>query len=185
MTSRERWILYPLLFLTLGIVMRDKVLPQSHFHAQEITAYREIEADRIRCNQLEVGTIQSQALVITGPSGAGRIQMRVVPGGGGWIEVIGAGGKPLLVAGANESGDSGMIELSRADGTPQVQLWSQSSGGVVTTADDNGDIWLAMGHFGPSYGVFAESPRLGRRVRPTLPWRIRIPPTNDLHKSPE
>jgi hypothetical protein len=38
MTSRERWIVYPLLFLTLGIAMRDKVIPPQHFVAQAVTA---------------------------------------------------------------------------------------------------------------------------------------------------
>ena len=47
MTTRERWILYPLLFLTLGIAMRDKVIP-ARLKAWEITA------NSVSCGRLDV-----------------------------------------------------------------------------------------------------------------------------------
>ena len=30
MSTRERWIVYPLLFMTLGIALRDKIMPPAH-----------------------------------------------------------------------------------------------------------------------------------------------------------
>ena len=51
MSSRERWIVYPLLFLTFGIVMRDKIVPQAQFQSAEIAA------GRIRCGQLKVDQV--------------------------------------------------------------------------------------------------------------------------------
>ena len=51
MTTRERWIVYPLLFLSLGIALRDKVIPPMHTTSFNVTAH-EIEADSIRCNKL-------------------------------------------------------------------------------------------------------------------------------------
>ena len=43
MSTRERWVVYPLLFLTLGTVMRDKFVPQTF-----------LEVDSLHCNQLDV-----------------------------------------------------------------------------------------------------------------------------------
>ena len=48
MSTRERWIVYPLLFLTLGIVMRDKIRAPGPFQANEVTA------GQIHCGQLQV-----------------------------------------------------------------------------------------------------------------------------------
>ena len=54
MSCRERWSVYLLLlFMTLGIIMRDKVWSQSHFKAIGVTAeyaevYRQISARSIQ-----------------------------------------------------------------------------------------------------------------------------------------
>jgi hypothetical protein len=53
MSTRERWIVYPLLFLTLGIAMRDQFLPTKRFGAVNLKA-AEITAQTIHCNNLEV-----------------------------------------------------------------------------------------------------------------------------------
>ena len=41
MSTRERWIVYPLLFLALGAALRDKLVEK-------------IEISRLKCNRLEV-----------------------------------------------------------------------------------------------------------------------------------
>ena len=74
MSSRERWIVYPLLFLTLGIVMRDKILPPTHFLANEITANKihcdQLQVDRVvAAHELGVGSIRCDDLVVVGPNG--------------------------------------------------------------------------------------------------------------------
>lgn len=47
MSERERWIVYPLLFLTLGVSLRDKVT--------HTTSVDHIDAELIRCKALLVG----------------------------------------------------------------------------------------------------------------------------------
>lgn len=51
MTSRERWTVYPLLFLALGLAVRAAVLCEEHVAAPPPEA---IEAERIECRELIV-----------------------------------------------------------------------------------------------------------------------------------
>lgn len=60
MTDRERWTVYPLLFLTLGISLKDKVM-------------RSVETDRVACK-----TLVCEELVAEGPQPEKRV--RVVNG---------------------------------------------------------------------------------------------------------
>jgi hypothetical protein len=53
MSDRERWIVYPLLFLTLGVALRNQFFPTRRFGAVDLRA-GELSAQRIRCNQLVV-----------------------------------------------------------------------------------------------------------------------------------
>lgn len=50
MTERERWIVYPLLFLCLGVSLRDKVT--------HTTTAKLIDAELIRCQAIQVGEIE-------------------------------------------------------------------------------------------------------------------------------
>ena len=61
MTTRERWIVYPLLFLSLGIALRDKVIPPMHTTSFAVTAHK-IEADTIRCNTLQAGQAEFNSM---------------------------------------------------------------------------------------------------------------------------
>jgi len=111
MSTRERWVVYPLLFLALGIAMRDKVLPPKTLRAGSVVC------DRVACNRVE-----SRALVIQGPKGkpvliagtdaknnAGTLetftengipQVRLLSTDtGGMVNTIGHAGKVLLVIG--------------------------------------------------------------------------------------
>ena len=91
MSTRERWIVYPLLFLTLGIVMRDKVFPQRHFQANDVTA------ERIHCGQLQVeqvasaGGIAVRRLQCSDEMAAGKIRCGQLQVDGG----VAAGGSPF------------------------------------------------------------------------------------------
>ena len=169
MTSRERWILYPLLFLTLGTVMRDKFFP---FTAPGISV-REIHAQRIRCRYLDVdGEVECRAMAVSGPTGKEAARIGVLTNGGGRLELRGNHGKIVAAAGSDDTGRSGLVETLDSDGRPQARLWSRECGGMVTTIGANRKIWLTLGHFGQGHGVFAESAALGRRMLLTLPWRF-------------
>ncbi len=169
MTTHERWILYPLLFLTLGIAMRDKVVPPR-------VRAREVTANEIRCNQLDVGRAECQVMVVSRPDGKDSIQMGVVQGGGGRLKLCGKDGKQLVVIAADPTGQSGVIEIYNSHGDRQVQLRSTETGGIVTTIGHNEKIWVIMGHEGQHFGVFAQAPGLEHAIPLTLPWRFDTSP---------
>jgi len=117
MSTRERWIVYPLLFLTLGIVMRDKVMPLARFQASEVAA------GRIRCNQLQVDQVVSAGgLVVQG------IQC-------GELLVGGPNGRPTVLVGTDAKTKGGVIETLSPAGAPLVVLQPTDSGGVVAASD--------------------------------------------------
>ena len=64
MSSRERWTVYPLLFLTLGMTLKDKVT-------------RQINTDRIECKTLLVTDRQGNPRVIVAPTDDGGIVQTV------------------------------------------------------------------------------------------------------------
>ncbi len=159
MSTRERWIVYPLLFMTLGIALRDKIVPPTHLgnFAARLEA-REIATEQLRCKQLQVDTVicdrlesqrsECRALIVNGPSG-----------------------RPVVIAGAEVKGGAGTVETFTATGMPQVRLLSTDTGGMVTTIGHSGKVILVMGHAGQHFGVFAQVPELGPPIPLTVPWR--------------
>ncbi len=121
MSTRERWIVYPLLFMTLGIALRDKVIPPAHlgnlgmqFEAGAITTQRihcnELQVGEVICDRLESKQSECRTLLVNGPNG-----------------------RPVVVAGTDVRTRAGMVETFTASGMPQVQLLSTNTGGMVVT----------------------------------------------------
>jgi hypothetical protein len=107
MSTRERWIVYPLLFLALGAALRDKVIAK-------------IEIPRLKCGQLEVD----------GPARCELVECRQSVCGG--LAVIGPDGQPAVVAGVNpQAGNSGFIETRSANNLPLVLLKAARLGNFV------------------------------------------------------
>lgn len=92
MTDRERWTVYPLLFLTLGIAVKDKIV-------------RLTDSDTVNCQQLiihdrqnraqvvisstpdggmlaDAGTIACKRLVVQDPQGRSQVVLAATPAGG-------------------------------------------------------------------------------------------------------
>jgi hypothetical protein len=140
MSTRERWIVYPLLFMTLGITLRDKVIPPAHlgnlgmqFEAGAITTHRircnelqvgeeagAITIPRIRCNELQVGEVVCDRLE------SKQSVCRT-------LLVNGPNGRPVVIAGADTKTRAGIVETFTASGIPQVRLLSTDTGGMVVT----------------------------------------------------
>jgi hypothetical protein len=133
MSTRERWIVYPLLFLILGIVMRDKFFPAAAYQAKEVTALQ------VRCNQLlsveEITTRQLHCtlLLVDKVRVAGGI---VVPGiQCGELQVTGPNGRPTVVVGTDLKTKGGLIKTMSSAGNPLVLLQPTDSGGVVLASE--------------------------------------------------
>ncbi|HEY2881470.1 MAG TPA: hypothetical protein VGJ15_03540 [Pirellulales bacterium] len=69
MSDRERWIVYPLLFLAIGLAMNSNI--ERQVASQE---NRSTDADIVKCKTLEIigpeGSSNPQARLSAGPSGA-------------------------------------------------------------------------------------------------------------------
>lgn len=156
MSTRERWIVYPLLFMTLGIAMRDKIYRPSHLGATQVDA-GEIAVGRLRCNELQVANVVCDRVE------ARQSECRA-------LVVNGLDGRPVVVAGADAKNGAGSVETFTAAGLPQVRLLSTDTGGMVSTLGHAGKVILVMGHAGQNFGVFAQVPELGPPIPLTVPW---------------
>jgi hypothetical protein len=105
MSTRERWIVYSLLFMTLGIALRDKVMPPTHLGnlGMRIEAGM-VTAQRIRCSELAVTGPKGQPVVVAGTDAEGRA---------GLIETFTTGGKPQVRLFSNEAGGA-LTAIERA-----------------------------------------------------------------------
>jgi hypothetical protein len=152
MSTRERWIVYPLLFLTLGIALRDKVVPPSQIRCNEL------QAGQVVCNRLESVQSECRTLLVHGPNG-----------------------RPVVVAGADNASRAGTIETFTVNGLPQIQLHSTEHGGMITTIGHAGKLILALGDMGQSFGLLAQLPDL-RQIIPlaVFPWKFDAKPSNSV-----
>ncbi len=85
MSTRERWIVYPLLFLALGAVLRDKIL-----------------------GEIEIpGAVKCGALFVMGPNGQPAVWAFASPqlGNSGIIETRSPNGAPLVLIDATRLGN--------------------------------------------------------------------------------
>jgi len=104
MNSRERWTVYPLLFLALGLAVRSAAIPPDTFVTARIEG---LDATRLVCREIVVQADDGTILVHIG---------RVVGGGGGRIEVRDSDGVEALALGTGPGGRDGAIEFFDVQG---------------------------------------------------------------------
>ncbi len=141
MTERERWTVYPLLFLSLLVGLRSKVTSS-------------LELNEIACHSLKSREVQ-----IVGADDNVRLVLTALPpgaGGGGAMQILSGEGKPEVVLRALPHG--GLVELASAKGILQVVLAVAPPGGFVETLDNHGKVVRTLavaldprilGKFGP------------------------------------
>jgi hypothetical protein len=164
MSTRERWIVYPLLFLALGLALRDKLIPPSRFRCGRLEV---VEAD---CLAVRAGVVALNDLTVVGPEGTRRVWVGNIDNQGGQVQIYGTDGQPRLVAGVDQTGRSGIVETMAADQKPQAMLHSVGPWGSVTTFGPDEVAACRMGSNGPLLGVFAELPKKGESVPLTRPF---------------
>ncbi|MCC6127049.1 MAG: hypothetical protein IT426_18980 [Pirellulales bacterium] len=190
MSARERWIVYPLLFLTLGIAMRNQFLPTKRMGAVDFRA-GELSAQTIHCNNLEV---MQDGIVHKNLGVAQELQFQRARGNAirtdyaesqqsktGEAEfqklaVTDAQGKPVVVMLEDQNTKSGAIQTMTAAGAPQVQIHSNNAGGVVKAIGHLGQALVAMGHEGKVFGVFGQYPQQGPPFLLTSLWPFQTQP---------
>ncbi|MBN2581001.1 MAG: hypothetical protein JXB10_18610 [Pirellulales bacterium] len=124
MSERERWIVYPLLFLALGVALRNQFFPTKRFGAIDLRA-GELSAQRIRCNELVVeGKTKSQEIRFDKAGGnmlkCGRIDGMLMECHA--LNVVSGKGKSLVMAGEDSKTHSGVFQVLNARGIPLLQV---------------------------------------------------------------
>jgi hypothetical protein len=115
MSSRERWTVYPLLFLAIGLAVRAAALPAERF---ETLAAGAVESEQIVCREI----------VVTGTDGTVLVHIgRVVGGGGGRIEIKDADGVDAIAVGTRPESRDGVVERFDARGQPVDEYARQDS----------------------------------------------------------
>ncbi|MBN1396042.1 MAG: hypothetical protein JW959_13550 [Pirellulales bacterium] len=107
MSTRERWIVYPLLFLTLGIAVRNYFLPTGRL------AVGDLRAERISCGEM----------VVFGPNGRPAVIADASPDSvaGGHVITLDRLGRPTGFMGRT----SISIQKRSAHETPPAQQPSE------------------------------------------------------------
>ena len=106
MTSRERWTVYPLLFLAIGLAVRAVAIPEERFAAAQIG---DLEAARLTCREIVVETEDGTVLIHMG---------RVIDAGGGRIEIKDAKGVDSIAIGTRPANRNGAVECYDDEGQP-------------------------------------------------------------------
>ena len=128
MSTRERWIVYPLLFLALGAAVRDKMIakieiPPLVCDRLEVNGQSVCRIPCLICDRLEVkGVVECgqsvcrELLVVKGVAECGKSVCRE-------LLVVGPNGRPVVAASFNpRAANAGTIETLSANGLPLVQL---------------------------------------------------------------
>jgi hypothetical protein len=106
MTSRERWTVYPLLFLAIGLAIRAAAVPPERFEAAKVDA---LETTRLVCREIVVESNDGTVLIHMG---------RVIGNGGGRIEIKDAEGVDSIAIGTRPNDRHGAVECYDEKGKP-------------------------------------------------------------------
>ena len=120
MSSRERWTVYPLLLLSIGLALRAVLVPPDRLTVGTV------EANRVLCGEIVVS------------DDAGDVKLvhigRVKGGGGGRIEVNDREGIEAVAVGTTAEGREAVVEFFDADGRTTARL--TAAGGLEAIVDD-------------------------------------------------
>jgi hypothetical protein len=115
MSTRERWIVYPLLFLTLGIAIRDKFLPPRILRVQNLLAYEAIAAPIMQSGNIKSNLCECRDFTVFDPSG-----------------------RPVVKAAAGSNPEGGIFGTFSPDGKALIKLVATEAGGAILTFGHSG-----------------------------------------------
>ncbi len=142
MSDRERWIIYPLLFLALGSSIWGKLNKQ-------------IYSPLVRCHELEV----------IGPDDAVKIQLSASPRRpAGEIRLFGSDSKhPLAIIHGDPTGKFGVVECRDAEGRLVAAMQGTGFGNGRVEVHDHEQSWaVSLSHEGLQSGLSISDLRTGR-----------------------
>jgi hypothetical protein len=153
MSTRDRWTVYPLIFLALGAALRSKVT--STVEVDTVTACSIEAAQQIKAVQMTAKSIVvSEDLQISGTDGKPRIRMGTTKANTGAIEIYGRDGNIVAALTVDPESDRATLRLQTAEGTPQVTLSSDGDGGILESYSKTGEPRVLI-HTSPEGGMVA------------------------------
>ena len=99
MSDRERWIVYPLLFLALGVALRDKLT--------QMVEAQTVEAKFVEAQSVEVDRIRCRSIVVVGKNEKSQIDLSA--GSEGGLMSVWDNQQELIVALGHFKGASGLF----------------------------------------------------------------------------
>jgi len=105
MTSRERWTVYPLLLLAIGLALRAATIAEG-------------PAAVLRCQSLDAGEVTCRELIVEAADGTVLVHVGQLVGGGGGIRVKDANGIDAVAIGRLPESRDGAIQFFDAEGRP-------------------------------------------------------------------
>ena len=114
MTTRERWTVYPLLFLAIGLAIRAAIIAEGRLA---------VRIDELEAHAVQAGQVSCESLLVTGTDGTPLVHLgRVVGGGGGRIEIKDATGVDAVAIGTQAESRDGVVEFFDAAGEPAGRI---------------------------------------------------------------
>ena len=154
MTDRERWTIYPLLVLSIGMQVRDKLIPPTtirtqSIHCQALTIGNGDKTPRILASAN--GTVQ-----VLGADNKPRVVLGIAPNNAGVVDVRGSGGQRQAAMMVDEAQHVGSMATFAADGKPRVFIAAgEGAGGLITVHGPGGREIVALGMGKPLGGIVA------------------------------
>jgi hypothetical protein len=128
MTTRERWIVYPLLFLALGTAVKPKLVPP------DITCRRLIVLDEERRSRVQLGVTGDDA--------------------DPFLQLVAANGLPLITLRSDPTAQAGRIETRTVNGVLQTAMTSTATGGELIAQDRAAKNEIGIGYRDGHAGLF-------------------------------
>lgn len=125
MSDRERWIVYPLLFLGIGFGLKSQ-WPQPD----------DLECRSIRCKEVIVDSLD----------GTSRVRVGSTSTQSGEIRLYGATGQLVLALGTDGTGTRGMVQTLDDQRNSRAVIGSDTAGGFVRLFGDPNIPSLFLGH---------------------------------------
>lgn len=177
MSDRERWIVYPLLFLALGVALRDKFTRsidglmflggkavQMDLERGVIRA-RELDVNLVRCGAVRVEAGPKHPLVVLQAAAVRTKDGTSRPSGA--ISVYGQDGKEIIVLRANHALKGKFVRKSRPGDQDALVFDVQEvkeDGGMIEVFDGEKVLSLVLAHPVRESGLFAKN-RKGQLAR--------------------
>lgn len=174
MSQRERWIVYPLLFLAVMIGAWDKIVPSGKTRFDEVVC-RQLRAQEIYCSEMQAVSLDGKKVLVrvgSTPEGSGQLHTFAWSGDQptATVQIDRDGlkadtldcrvlqvlnqGRLIGYLGPGSNG-AGLFTLYSADGRqPAVVAMSNDDGGLFNVVSSDGAYGVALAHVANLSGMF-------------------------------